>query len=191
MTPGRLSKLDHIHDKLFLEDSGDLTPFEQKLVLRYNAAFTVWLGNPTLTERQIATYLVKNYDISRTQALQDVKNIKYMLGNVNNAAKEWQRYKVIYMIDEAYKIAKIQKDAKAMAALIDKLGKYTNLDKEDPREKPWDEILPQPFEPTSDPTVIGIKPVPNLREKMERMKKKYFEMIDIEDATHEPAGSGE
>ena len=187
---GRMSKLDHIHDKLFLDDSESLTPLEQKMVLRYNAAFTIWLDKPTLTERQIVTHLVKNYDIGRTQAIQDVKNIKYLLGNVNNAAKEWQRYKVIYMIDEAYRIAKLQEDPKAMAMLIDKLGKYTNLDKEDAREKPWEEILPQPFEPTSDPTVIGIKPIPNLREKMDRMKKKYLEMIDIEDVTHEPAGPG-
>jgi len=184
---GRLSKLDKIHNQLFLEETEELTDFERKMILRYNAAFTIWLNNPTITDRQMVTHLVKNYDIGKTQANQDIRNIKYLLGNVNNAAKEWQRYKVIYMIDEAYKIAKAAKNPIAMAALIDKLGKFTNLDKEDAKEKPWDQIIPQPFEPTSDPSVIGIKPIPNIREKMERMKKKYLEMIDIEDVPHEPA----
>jgi len=89
------------------------------------------------------------------------------------------------MVLNAYDLAERKKDARNMVAAADKYAKYNQLDKEDTFKIPWDEIVPQRFEPTSDPTVIGIKPVANIKEKIEAMKNKYIqdiaEDIDYED----------
>ena len=59
-------------------------------------------------------------------------------------------------------------------------------------EVPFDMIVVQPFTATDDPTVLGIKPVPNLTQKIEDLLAKYrketmdiddieFETVDVED----------
>lgn len=46
----------------------------------------------------------------------------------------------------------------------------------------------QPFTATADPSVLGIKPVPNIQEKIQKMLAKYrAETIDIEDVEYEEA----
>ena len=47
-------------------------------------------------------------------------------------------------------------------------------------------IVVQPFTATSDPSVLGIKPIPNLQSKIDQMLNKYRqETIDIEDIDFE------
>ena len=49
-------------------------------------------------------------------------------------------------------------------------------------------IVVQPFTATDDPTVLGIKPIPNLQQKIDQMIKHYgAETIDIEDVAYEEA----
>jgi hypothetical protein len=186
----RTKTIDLLHESLFSDDVSHLTPTMQKLRARCNGAFTILLDKPTTSDQEIIRYLMANHGISERQAYRDIEAIKYQLGNVKNAAKEWQRYKLIHMIDEAYEMAKSEKDVKAMAQIIGQFGKYTQLDQADAKDMPWDEIVPQPFEPTGDPTVLGLKPIPNLREKIDKLKKKYLEMIDIEDVSYGPGGTG-
>lgn len=46
----------------------------------------------------------------------------------------------------------------------------------------------QPFTATADPSVLGIKPIPNIQEKIQKMIAKYrAETIDIEDVEYEKA----
>ena len=45
-----------------------------------------------------------------------------------------------------------------------------------------------PFTATDDPSVLGIKPIPNIQEKIQKMIAKYrAETIDIEDVEYEEA----
>jgi hypothetical protein len=50
---------------------------------------------------------------------------------------------------------------------------------------PFDEIIPPTFEPTTDPTAIGLKPLPNLRRRIEELKQKYIGEIDIQEVNYE------
>ena len=90
----------------------------------------------------------------------------------------------IIRLTKAYEMAERKKDGRGMAAAAGHYAKYNKIDQEDAIKIPYDEIVPQPFEPTSDPTVIGIKPVANIREKIASMKKRYFADI-VEDITYE------
>ena len=53
---------------------------------------------------------------------------------------------------------------------------------------PFDLIVVQPFTATDDPSVLGIKPIPNIQEKIQQMLQKYrAENMDIEDVEFEEA----
>jgi hypothetical protein len=111
--------------------------------------------------------------------------VEILLGNIKNPEKAWMRYRVNSMLETAFKKAEDLKDPKAMAFVADKLGKYNQLDKPDAEPIPFDEIIPQPFEPTDDPTPLGLKKDPNIREKKKKMLEKYLHEIEIVDVPYE------
>ncbi len=67
-------------------------------------------------------------------------------------------------------------------------AKFNRIDLEDEQAVPYDLIVVQPFTATDDPSVLGIKPIPNIQEKIQKMIAKYrAETIDIEDVEYEEA----
>jgi hypothetical protein len=173
--------LDKLKIALFEGKKDGLSESDLNVLRRYKAGFTAWLDEPTMRDSEMRVFLIANYHVSESQAYRDIANLKFLLGNVRNANKEWQRYKVIDMLDEAYNRAKEANDVKAMVMAADKLGKYTQLDQKDDEVMPWEEIIPQTYEVTSDPSVLGITPIPNHRKKITDLLKKYSDDIEFED----------
>ena len=67
-------------------------------------------------------------------------------------------------------------------------AKFNRIDLEDEQTVPYDLIVVQPFTASDDPSVLVIKPIPNIREKIQKMIAKYrVETIDIEDVEREEA----
>lgn len=183
--------LDKYHNILFREyDENILTVDEKKILIRYRAIFTLSLETPWVTDVELRDFLVSEYGISIPQAYKDLTNVRVLLGKVQNAGKEWIRYMVIETLKKCIKDAEVLGKTgiklKIMAAR--ELAKYNRLDKEDSMEIPWDDIIPQSIEPTTDPTVLGIKPLENKEEAIRKMYEKYKDEIEIEDVDYEPAG---
>ena len=92
------------------------------------------------------------------------------------------------MILETYQMAKKRKDTKTMERAASSYAKFNRIDLEDEQAVPYDLIVVQPFTATDDPSVLGIKPIPNIQEKIQKMLAKYrAETIDIEDVEYEEA----
>ena len=92
------------------------------------------------------------------------------------------------MILETFQMAKKRKDTKTMEKAASSYAKYNRVDLEDEQAVPYDLIVVQPFTATNDPSVLGIKPIPNIQEKIEALLKKYqAENMDIEDVEYEEA----
>lgn len=181
MQPDELTKFDKLQKSLF-DDSVSLSEKELEIRQRYQSVFVIWLENPMWSDKEMVRYMRQNMGQGRTQAYEDIQKIKVMLGNVRNATKEWQRYRVIEMCTEAYNIAKKRGDVKAMVMAADKLGKYTKLDKDDADIPPWDQMIPPQLEPTSDVSVLGITRSADFTKKVAKMKKKYLdEGLSVED----------
>ncbi len=164
-----------------------LTAEEQRQLKRYRFCFTHSLENPSIPDKVLRDYLMNEYDISQTQAYIDIQNVRILLGNVKNAGKEWIRYLVNETLKEAIADAKAggPKRLKELIMAADKLGKYNRLDKEDAQEMPWEDIIPQSIEPTTDPTVMGGKRLENKEEEIRKMYEKYKGEIEIEYADYE------
>jgi hypothetical protein len=133
---------------------------------------------------------MREHKVSRSTAYEDVRIIKTLLGNMSKASKDYHRFRFIAMIEETFATAKRIGDARAMAAAAAHYGKYTQLDKEEAIDKGYDKIVVQPFIPTDDPTVLGIKPVPTIRERIAAKLKQYWSE-DIEDVQFEEADYNE
>lgn len=185
----KLTLFDRLQLYLF-DDNNELPEFHQfsekeiEIKKRYLAVFTFWIEKPTLSDKKIIQFMISSLGVSKSQAYRDLDKIKILLGNVRNANKEWQRYKLISMLDKAYELAEIRKNPTAMIKAANVLGKYTQLDKEDALPIPYDEIVPQTFEPTGDVSVLGIEPMKDLKDRQCKLREKYGSTL-IEDVNYQ------
>ncbi len=174
-TKQEITTFDKIQANLFGHDAKMvLSDKEQEIFLRYRAGFSVWLEDPTITDKQMATFLMNTFGIAKQTAYLDVGNIKRLVGNVQNASKEFHRYTVIKMLKEAFLVAKHKHNPVAMAMAADKLAKATQLDKIDMEIPDWNAIIPPSFEPSSDVRLIGLKPMQDLQVRIKQLKQKYI-----------------
>ena len=174
-TKQEITTFDKIQANLFGHDAKMvLSDKEQEIFLRYRAGFSVWLEDPTITDKQMATFLMNTFGIAKQTAYLDVGNIKRLVGNVQNASKEFHRYTVIKMLKEAFLVAKYKHNPVAMAMAADKLAKATQLDKIDMEIPDWNAIIPPSFEPSSDVRLIGLKPMQDLQVRIKQLKQKYI-----------------
>ena len=156
----------------------------QQRLLRLRDIYNFWLQFPRKKDLEIVSELELRYKVSKSTAYEDIRIIKRLLGDLAKTTKDYHRYKFCQMIDETFDMAKRTKDARAMGAAANYYGKYTQLDKEDILDKGYDKIVVQPFEPTDDPSVLGIKAIPNVREKIKSKIQQYWSE-DIEDVEFE------
>ena len=173
--------VQHLYDDV--SKLSHLAPQQRDKLLRIRSGYTIMLDFPSKKDREIIQHLQNQFGIERSAAYEDLRLIKDLLGSINRQSKDWHRFKFNNMIQKSYEMAELKNDPDSMVKASNTYGKYNQLDKEDAERIPWEEIIPQLYEPTDDPTVLGIKRVPNIREKIAAMKNKY--MGDIEDVTYE------
>jgi hypothetical protein len=179
--------IDKMDTLLFDPLPADASEHERAMILRYRDAYTHWLDNPLKSDVDIRDYLINNHKIEKSQAYRDLTNIKLLLGNVRNAGKEWHRHRVNVLLEKAAAAAIEGRtaEATALSKVATAFIKNNKLDVEDGEQLPFDEIIPPAFEPTTDPAAIGLKPLPNLRQRIEDLKQKYIGEIDLVDVSYE------
>jgi len=160
-----------------------LAPQVRDRLLRIRSAYTLMNEYPSKADREIIQHIMSISGVERSAAYEDLRIIKDLLGSINRQSKDWHRFKFNNQIQKAYDRADLKNNPDSMVKAMNVYAKYNQLDKEDAERVPWEEIVIQTYEPTDDPSVLGIKPVPNIREKIAAMKKKYID--DIEDVTYE------
>lgn len=159
-----------------------LTEPQRKRIVRLREMYLFWLEHPTHHDRAIVAELRQRHNISTTQAYDDVRLVKLCIGNVNQVTKDYLRWKFIACCDEAIELARTKEDASAYAKVLSAMVKGLGLDKEEMLRADYSQIVPQTFEITDNPEVLGMKRIPNLESKISAMLKKYaVEVQPIED----------
>jgi len=158
-----------------------LLPAQQEMLLRVRSAYNMWNEYPSKKPKEIIQFITASTGVDHATAWRDTKIIQEMMGDFNKSSKDWHRFKFNTMVMKAYEIAEIKQDPDAMQKAANTYAKYNQLDKEDTQAIPWDEIIPQLFIPTEDPAVIGIKEIPNVKQRIKEMLEKYGN--DIQDVT--------
>ncbi len=155
-------------------------------VLRVRSMYNWCIANPDAKDRQFVDELLSRFSVSKVCAYSDLAIVKALLPTLASASREFHRWRYNEMILETYQMAKKRKDTKTMEKAASSYAKYNRIDIEDEQAVPYDMIVVQPFTATSDPTVLGIKPIPNIHERIKQMIDKYrAETIDIDDISFE------
>lgn len=195
MPKQELSVYDVIEKHLFKsrgESSGVLSEKQLEVKERLMLCVSKKLENPMTTDAEIVRFLMGGcggtcVSVSQSQAYRDVAALNKIVGNIQLSSKSWYRYMIVEAAKKGYEIAKDAKDAKGMAANIDKIGKYTRADREDD-DFNWEEMIPPSWEPTDDITVLeGMEPIENLEEHrlaLRRLWKKELSKT-AEDTNYE------
>ena len=157
-------------------------------VLRLRELYNWVISNPDCKDKEFVDVAIGRFGISKTLAYDDLKIIKSVLPNITQASRDYHRWKYNEMILETYQMAKKRKDTKTMERAATSYAKYNNVNVEDEQSVPYDMIVVQPFTATDDPTVLGIKPIPNIEKVISDMIEKYrAEPLDIDDIEYEDA----
>jgi len=157
-------------------------------LLRVRDMYNWQVSNPDAKDRQFVEEIMSRYGISKSVAYADLAIIKALLPVLAQASRDFHRWRYNEMILETYQMAKKRKDTKTMEKAASSYAKYNRVDLEDEQAVPYELIVVQPFTATDDPTVLGIKPIPNLQDKIHSLIDKYRkETIDIEDIEWEEA----
>ena len=174
-----------VREDLFTPEEDLVKKYPPVLVqrlLRLRDMYAWFLSNPSAADRQFVTELTSRHGISTRLAYEDLRIIKTVLPKLGEAGREFHRWRFNQMIGETYQMAKARKDTKTMEKAASSYAKYNRVDVEDEMTIPYDKIMVQPFTATQDPTVLGIKPVPNIERKIRDLIRKYSaESMDIQD----------
>ena len=157
-------------------------------LLRVRDEYQWVLSNPDLADRQFVEEFVGRTGLSESAIYGDLAIIKQLLPLLSSSSRDFHRWKANQMLLETYQMAKKRKDTKTMERAASSYAKYNRVDVEDEQVMPFDLIVVQPFTATQDPSVLGIKPLPNLDQRIKELIAKYRrESIDIEDVEAEVA----
>ena len=155
-------------------------------VLRRRAMYNWFISNPEAKDKEFVDECISRYNISKTLAYDDLKVIKSVLPHITQASRDYHRWKYNEMILETYQMAKKRKDTKTMERAATSYAKFNNVNVEDEQSVPYDMIVVQPFTATDDPSVLGIKTIPNIEQKISALIEKYSaQSLDIEDIEYE------
>lgn len=155
-------------------------------VLRLRAMYNWFISNPETKDKEFVDECLSRYGISKTLAYDDLRVIKSVLPHITQASRDYHRWKYNEMILETYQMAKKRKDTKTMERAATSYAKFNNVNVEDEQSLPYDLIVVQPFTATQDPSVLGIKPIPNIEKKIADLIAKYrADSMDIDDIDYE------
>lgn len=157
-------------------------------VVRVRALYSAMLNDPSEKDRQLVERHCQQFGCEKTAAYADLSVVRQLLPQMSEASRDFHRWRYNEMILDTYNRAKAKNDYRTMERVASSYAKFNRIDLEDEHRLPYDLVAVQPFTATDDPTVLGIKPIPNLQEKIDAMIAKYKkETIDIEDVDFEEA----
>lgn len=185
----RLSNLklaeEHLYDDIPVMQQSGLTPEQVKVVLRIRDAYTLLRDNPSKKDKEVISHLVSLHGIEKSQAYNDLKLVKILIGNFEQSSRDWHLWKFNHRNEQTRELARKWKNANAMSKCDHDYAKFNKLDQEEVKAIDWDSIRVQPFLPSSDPRSIGIQPRPNIMDEINKLEKEYATDLEAIDTDYE------
>lgn len=181
MAKDELSVYEKVEKYLYLpaeEAINYLTPTQMEVKRRLMLCVSVLMNDPLKQDIEIINFLMNGCGgecdtISNSQAYRDVAAIRKMVGSIQMSSKAWYRYMIVEGAKQGIEIAKAMRDAKGIAACLDKIGKYTRADKEDD-DFDWSQMIPPSFEPSDDVTLLeNMEPIEDLETKRREFRSLF------------------
>ena len=154
-------------------------------IIRIREAYNWMLANPDAKDRQVIDIIMsRNPGISKSSAYSDLSILKTLLPELSKNSRDFHSWRYTEMIMETYQLAKRRKDTRTMERAATSYAKHTRVDLEDEMAMPYDQIVVQPFVPTMDVTILGLKRIPNAFDYIDKLSKELLadnpDIIDVE-----------
>ena len=150
---------------------------------RLRGLYAYWLQFPDKFERDIIQQDMAVFGVRRAQAYDDVRLVQIILGNMQQANRNFMRWKINQDLEQDLKAARRAGKHKAVAA-IEKVRVLNNrTDKDDEPDTAYDRIPLFDVAFTSNPAALKIPGYDNeaaLRKDIETMNRKYDREIEKE-----------
>lgn len=157
-------------------------------IMRIRDMYNYWLSNPSMKDRQLRDTIMSRYDVSQSAAYSDIGVIHELAPLLSKKSRDFHRSRFNEMILETYNKAKSRNDTRSMVNAAKIYGQANRIGEEDEMNMPYEDIVPQPFCPTTDVSVLGLKPIPDVYSHIDRLTKELSrDFADIEDVEYEEA----
>lgn len=159
-----------------------LTPMERARIRRVQWVYTMAHSFPWKKAIDLVNEQRAKFQISRTQAFEDVRIAQALLGSVNAASKDYIRWVFNEEIMSTYRAAVKAGDNLARVKALDAYAKYNKLAVEDQIIFDVTVLATQPFVMTDDPAEIGLRQIPNIREEIRKTIAEFSkkDIIEVE-----------
>lgn len=160
-----------------------INPAVIQRVHRLRGLYAYWLQFPDKFERDILQQDMALFGVGRAQAYDDVRLVQVILGNMQQAARNFMRWKINQDLEQDLRAARRAGDHKSVAA-IEKVRVMNNrTDKEDEPNTNYERIPNLGISFTDNPKVLGIEGYDNaekLRKDVNTLNKKYSREVEKE-----------
>ena len=166
---------------------------------RLRGLYAYWLQFPDKFERDILQQDIALFGVGRAQAYDDVRLVQILLGNMQQATRNFMRWKINQDLEADLRAARRASDHRAVASLEKVRVLNNRTDKEDEPDTAYDRIPLFGVVFTSNPAALKIPGYDNeaaLRRDIEKFNRKYSREIDREreftdyEEVEDDAGSG-
>lgn len=150
---------------------------------RLRGLYAYWLQFPDKFERDILQQDISLFGVGRAQAYDDVRLVQILLGNMQQATRNFMRWKINQDLEADLRAARRQSDYRSVASLEKVRVLNNRTDKEDEPETNYDRIPLFGVVFTSNPSALNIPGYDNeasLRKDIIAMNKRYSREIENE-----------
>ena len=174
------------NDEQLLEEG--VAPAVIQRLHRIRGLYAYWLQFPDKFDRDIMQQDMALFRVGRAQAYDDVRLVQVLLGNMQQATRNFMRWKINQDLEQDLRAARRAGEHKAVAA-IEKVRVLNNrTDKEDEPDQDYGRIPLLGIVWTGNPSALGIEGFSSealLRKDIASMNKKYNREIDREYTDYE------
>lgn len=150
---------------------------------RLRGLYAYWLQFPDKFERDIIQQDMALFGVRRAQAYDDVRLVQVLLGNMQQATRNFMRWKINQDLEADLKAARRQGDYRSVASLQKVRVLNNRTDKEDEPDTNYDRIPLFGVVMTSNPKALKIEGYDNeaaLRKDIDMFNRKYSREIEQE-----------
>lgn len=160
-----------------------ISPAIVQRIHRLRGLYAYWLQFPDKFERDILQQDIALFGVGRAQAYDDVRLVQIILGNMQQANRNFMRWKINQDLEQDLKAARRQGDYRSVAQLEKVRVLNNRTDKEDEPPTDYDRIPLFGVVMTSNPAALKIEGYDNeasLRKDIDAMNKRYSREIEKE-----------
>ena len=151
--------------------------------LRLRALYTEANAFPFRKDATLVLNHRRKYQgLSQTQAYEDLRIVHAILGNIHAETKAYHLWRYNQMIIDTYNAAVAAGDNNARVKAADSYAKNNSVGVSDEAVIDWSRMPKQPFTITFDPSSLGLKVIPNIREVIDKTYEEFAknDIADVE-----------